>query len=403
MRRSPQPAPRPPARTATAIWLGLVLLLSFWYYWPSLRWPVTVHTGAGGGRPTGAGIEDPGDTRAILGAVGRVRAPRDLARWVTSQWTHGASNYYRPVTLASTWLDYTVWGERALGYRLHNLLLQLANALLLGAVVMQVAGAFWPGAAASLLLVLSPTASAATTWVAGRGDLLAAFFFLVALLALLSIGPRERRRYLWPLAIVAFLLALGSKEIAVALPALVTAWVFFWPRPLSRGGRALIALSLWAALGAFWVLRTHALGTATSTALSLEQLRSQVAWRNYAQFLAHPVTAWYYEFPWIGWLSLLTPSFWLFILGQLAYWGCAALLLATAPAATIAFFLWKVIVTPPILGAPYFFAWKHYWYLPHLGSAALGGLAAWRVAAAPAGWRRRRKGGEETGDEVGVG
>lgn len=386
MRGPPPLTRRLSARTVTVAWLGLIALLSLWYYWPSLRWPVTFHTRDG--RPV-TGTRDPGDARTILGVVESVRAPRDVAGWFTRQWTPGPSNYYRPVTLLSIWLDYAVWGERPLGYRLHNLLLHIVNALLLGLVVARVAKSLWPGAVASLLVALSGTDSAATAWLAGRADLLASFFFLSALALLLAIRPQEPRRYLWPLAVVAFLLALGSKEIAVSLPALVTAWMFLWPRPLARRRRALIALSLWVALGVFWIVRARALGGVTSAAWSLDQAMGHVGWRNYAEFLARPLTAWYYELPWIGWISLLTPSFWSFILYQAVYWGCAALMLTTARAATIAFFVWKVVVTPPILGATHFFVWLHYWYLPSMGSAALAGIAVWQVARlAPRWWAR---------------
>jgi tetratricopeptide (TPR) repeat protein len=79
---------------------------------------------------------------------------------------------------------------------------------------------------AALVFSLHPAHVSSVAWAAGLQELLAAFFLLVALLALLRRpGPEGDRRAI-AIATIAFVLALLSKEVAVGLLPLAGVWAF---------------------------------------------------------------------------------------------------------------------------------------------------------------------------------
>ncbi len=124
----------------------------------------------------------------------------------------------RPVLLFSFLVDRAYWGDVAGGYHLTNILLHGAASAALAGFAAAALASPAAGAAAGLLFALHPAQSEAVCAIAFRGELLAALFGLLALLA--------RRRassgnpaWLAPAA-AGFALSLLSKENAVAWPAL---------------------------------------------------------------------------------------------------------------------------------------------------------------------------------------
>ncbi len=162
-------------------------------------------------------------------------------------------NGRRPVMLLSCFLDRALWGERAFGYHLTNLLLFLAGiGLLYGWVVrlralQQPNGPVAPFAlTAALLAGLHPAMTEAVQVPSFRPDLLVLVFALLGLHGALwgarSRGPGLRAG--WGIATAGcFLLALGSKESgAVFLPLLTAHWAWFREsRPRLRDGAWLAA------------------------------------------------------------------------------------------------------------------------------------------------------------------
>lgn len=132
---------------------------------------------------------------------------------------NAASNVFRPVTFATLALNWMAAGYKPLGYHLLNLLLHAAVVLLVFFVLRNIleATAFGELAsfAAALLFAVHPIHTEAVSSIVGRSELLAAGFLLAAWLLHLH------DRYV--LALLAFALALLSKESAVGLPALVLA------------------------------------------------------------------------------------------------------------------------------------------------------------------------------------
>jgi hypothetical protein len=127
-------------------------------------------------------------------------------------------DYFRPLGFLSYALDWRLWGSNPLGFHLTNVVLHAANAALvfhLAGRLLTVRGA----TVAALLFALHPASHEAVYWVAARFDLLATFFVLVSLVCLAGDSRSWRSA-----GIVAFALALLSKESAISLLIIAPAW-----------------------------------------------------------------------------------------------------------------------------------------------------------------------------------
>ncbi len=118
--------------------------------------------------------------------------------------------YYRPLTSLTFAFDYSLWKTNPLGYNLTNLALHaLVSGLLfflLRALLKNEPAAFL----ATLLCAIHTCHTEAVTYIASRGDLLGAFFVLIAI--------HLYRRGRWRWALFAYFLGLFSKESVLLLP-----------------------------------------------------------------------------------------------------------------------------------------------------------------------------------------
>lgn len=125
------------------------------------------------------------------------------------------SNYYRPVFTAWSILNYRAFGLDPKGWHIANLLLHaLATLLALGLALklrLPLAGA----AVVAWIFAAHPAHVESVTWIAGSPDLLMAVFVLGSALAWWR--SREVRSIGWLCgSLLLYLLALGSKELAIA-------------------------------------------------------------------------------------------------------------------------------------------------------------------------------------------
>jgi Flp pilus assembly protein TadD len=127
-------------------------------------------------------------------------------------------SYYRPVFLGLSTLYYQVAGGQPFAWHLAAVVLAGAIGALAFLLFRRVGTPPLLALLASLVFSLHPAHVSSIAWASGLQELLAAFFVLVALLALLG------RRLL--LATVAFVLALLSKEVAVGLLPFIAIWAF---------------------------------------------------------------------------------------------------------------------------------------------------------------------------------
>jgi len=148
-----------------------------------------------------------------------------------------ASN--RPVTNISFALNYYYLQYNVAGYHIVNILIHITNGILLylfvkatlHTPVLRSTEATPIGIAFStaLLWLVHPIQTQAVTYIVQRATSLATMFYLLSLVLYAHARLVEDKRKKWPLfvgCILAGLLALGSKEIAVTLPCFI--WLYEW-------------------------------------------------------------------------------------------------------------------------------------------------------------------------------
>ncbi|MFQ5536163.1 MAG: tetratricopeptide repeat protein [Gemmatimonadota bacterium] len=185
----------------------------------------------------------------------------------------GTGNY-RPLTLMAFQLEWRLWGDSALGYHAVNVLLHAGVSVLVFVLLLSLTGklgAFVGG----LLFAVHPVHVEAVANGVGQSELLAALWFLLAVLLYrkrwsLS-DPRARGSALFGLAAL-YAAGLGSKEIAVTLPGvLLLLEVYRDDRGRGREGSLLrrlleavpVLVVLTAVLGVYLLFRLSALGEVT--------------------------------------------------------------------------------------------------------------------------------------------
>jgi 4-amino-4-deoxy-L-arabinose transferase-like glycosyltransferase len=124
-------------------------------------------------------------------------------------------------------LDVQMYGLDPRGHHLTNLLLHLADTLLLFAVLKRMTGAPWRSAFVAALFAVHPLHVESVAWVAERKDVLSTLFWILTIWAYLRYVERPAlKRYL----LVVFALALGlmAKPMLVTLP-FVLLLLDYWP------------------------------------------------------------------------------------------------------------------------------------------------------------------------------
>ncbi|MGO8702856.1 MAG: tetratricopeptide repeat protein [Candidatus Brocadiia bacterium] len=166
-----------------------------------------------------------------------IKDPHGLRRlWFGTE----AMDYF-PLTLATHWLEWRLWGLRAAGYHAFNVLLHAISAVLIWRVLRQlkVPGVWLAGA----LFAVHPVAADSVAWISERKNTLSMALYLASLLAWLrfddggshhddttsttdGISHSALRTPQYLLSLVLFLLALLAKTSVVILPfvLLLCAW-----------------------------------------------------------------------------------------------------------------------------------------------------------------------------------
>jgi tetratricopeptide (TPR) repeat protein len=153
----------------------------------------------------------------------------DGVRWAFTQ--AYAANWH-PLTWLSHMLDASLFGRAAWGHHLTSILLHAAAAGLCFLVLASWTGTAARSALVATLFALHPLRVESVVWIAERKDVLAAFWWMVAMLAYGAwVRRRTAARYL--ALVLAFGLALLSKPMVVTLP-FVLLLCDLWPlcRPI---------------------------------------------------------------------------------------------------------------------------------------------------------------------------
>ncbi len=189
-----------------------------------------------------------------------ITAPDGLLRfWCTAE----APEFY-PVSYTTNWIEWRLWQISPAGYHATNLILHVAEALLIWIILrkLSIPGAFW----AALIFALHPVNVESVAWIAQRRNMAAMLFFLLSILwylkfAQLAAAPFSAKspltdkqiphpsslishhssfilhpssfRTWYCLSLAAFVLAMLGKGSTAVLPALVLG-IVLWLRPLTR-------------------------------------------------------------------------------------------------------------------------------------------------------------------------
>ncbi len=132
-----------------------------------------------------------------------------------------------PLTWLSFMLDSQLFGLAPGRMHLVNLLLHIANTLLLFAVIKRVTGSLWRSAFVAAAFALHPMHVESVAWIIERKDVLSTFFFMLTIAAYVGyVRGGGLIRYL--LTILLFVLGLLAKPMLVMLP-LVLLLLDYWP------------------------------------------------------------------------------------------------------------------------------------------------------------------------------
>ncbi|MEK7189667.1 MAG: hypothetical protein AAB666_01665, partial [Patescibacteria group bacterium] len=171
------------------------------------------------------------------------------------------SGVYRPITRLSFWLDYQASGLAPFGYHVVNVLLHLGSAFLLFWLVWQLAGRTnrWLAFLAGLFFLIFPNHPEAVSWISGRNDVLAVFFFLLSFNFYVLF--RTGGRYLWlGVSSLSFALAIFSKEMVASLPIILLVYELVWKKDISWRKKILFILPSAAILVLYILLRQLSTG-----------------------------------------------------------------------------------------------------------------------------------------------
>ena len=154
--------------------------------------------------------------------------------WQRIWFSFDSPSQYFPLTYSTFRIEHALWGLNTTGYHWVNLLLHVANALLVWAVLarLRIPGP-WLAAA---IFALHPVQVESVAWITERKNVLMAFFFLLTLLAWSAfLDERTKRPWLfYCLALVLYVLALSAKATACTLPAALFLILWLRKQPITR-------------------------------------------------------------------------------------------------------------------------------------------------------------------------
>jgi tetratricopeptide (TPR) repeat protein len=168
---------------------------------------------------------------------------------------------YFPLVYTTFRIERALWDLNPSGYHWVNLLLHVANALLVWRLLarLNVPGAWLAGA----IFALHPVQVESVAWITERKNVLMGFFFLLTLLAWTAFIDEWTKRpwRFYGLAVVLYALALSAKSTACTLPAALLLILWLQKTPITRQRLIqivpFVVLSIGMGLLAIWWERYH--------------------------------------------------------------------------------------------------------------------------------------------------
>jgi protein O-mannosyl-transferase len=317
-------------------------------------------------------------------------------------WYHVARHqvYYRPLFVAWSMLNFTVFGLRSWGWHLGAVVLHIGAVFGVFWLALRLRLEYWTAALAALIFALHPIHIEPVTWVSAASDTLVTIFVAIAFVAFLNgrdlqQTPCRAKRTAWWIASMGLLsCALLTKEMAVMFSALVATYAWLYPTTDRKSsGRDMVAAIIeaapYAALTlAYAILRQHALPHATGQfdpghgMIDVARTLPLVLWTYLRQLLLPIGITGLYYIPYVtqnNLLSVLMPTLVLVaVLIGLWHWN------RREGNSTIAFAgLWMIVGLAPALYLRNFgngdFVRDRYMYLPSIGFAMIAAIGLRRL------------------------
>jgi protein O-mannosyl-transferase len=317
-------------------------------------------------------------------------------------WYHVARHqvYYRPMFVAWSMLNYTLFGLRPWGWHLGAVLLHVSAVAAVFWLALQLKLEYWTAAIAALIFALHPIHIEPVAWVSAASDTMVTMFAALAFSAFLNTRDEDHKlesskRTLWWITSLALLAcALLTKEMAVVFSALVGLYAWLHPSIKNASGwRRTLGAAQEAAPYAvvtfgYVLLRQHALAQATGQFNSDHGMSDVVRTLplvlfTYSRQLLFPVgmTGLYYT-PYVTGAILSRVVVPVAVIGALIvglwYWNQHE---EKNPVAFAG--LWLLIALAPALYLPNFsngdFVRDRYMYLPSIGFAILAAIGLRRL------------------------
>jgi hypothetical protein len=190
-----------------------------------------------------------GDDFMILHRLRGLHHAADVGRFFHGEFFE----YYRPLGFVSHAVDWALAGQSARQFHLTNVLIHIANTILVLLIGRALSLRPLPALLAAALFALHASNNEAVVWMSARFDLLATCFGLAAIYLMIRGGLPGQAA-----AALCFLLALLSKEAAVALPVAAVAWSTFRLRSTTTG--TIVAVAPWLILLAVYSTLRHLAG-----------------------------------------------------------------------------------------------------------------------------------------------
>ena len=144
-----------------------------------------------------------------------------------------AGGFLRPVASWTLTLLFWAFGRNAVPFHATSVLVHGLGAFTAFVVLRRLSGRDAPALLAAFMFLICEDHGMTVAWIATITDLLCALFLNLAFLSHI-IARQERKRWLFGLSLVLFLMAIGSKETAAIYPVIVAAYEFFFADRLSH-------------------------------------------------------------------------------------------------------------------------------------------------------------------------
>jgi protein O-mannosyl-transferase len=163
-----------------------------------------------------------------------IRSWNNLPRAFGSDlWYHVARHqvYYRPLFVAWSMLNYTLFGLRPWGWHLGAVLLHVGTVVSVFWLVRRLGLEYWTAALATLIFAVHPVHIEPVAWVSAVSDTMVTMLAALAFTAFLNGRERGRKRQTawWAASLLLLMCALLTKEMAVVFAVLVGIYSWLYP------------------------------------------------------------------------------------------------------------------------------------------------------------------------------